>query len=164
MEHSLRRSIGFRMRISTTRIEPNQEEFGYVRKRDESRFGFIPFDFIKKVGVQYVRSTDGNVTIPMVANSKGYVTATWVSGTSGYRKWSDGYIEQWGQTSTGKTVSLHTAFSNSNYAVLGTRTTTTGSEVSLCFYSRTTTSFYANSVWVGSGYSNTSCTWFASGY
>lgn len=111
-----------------------------------------------------VAGTDGNVTIPMVANSKGYVTATWVSGTSGYRKWSDGYIEQWGQTSTGKTVSLHTAFSNSNYAVLGTRTTTNGSEVSLCFYSRTTTSFYANSVWVGSGYANTSCTWFASGY
>ena len=120
MEHSLRRSIGFRMRISTTRIEPNQEEFGYVRKRDESRFGFIPFDFIKKVGVQYVRSTDGNVTL-----GKGvYITQTWKSGTSWYRVWSDGYIEQGGFTTTSNAVSLPKPFTTTNYTANATLVTT----------------------------------------
>lgn len=29
---------------------------------------------------------------------KAYITETWVSGTSGYRIWSDGFIEQWGKS------------------------------------------------------------------
>lgn len=95
---------------------------------------------------------------------KAYVTQTWRSGNNGYRKWSDGYIEQWGWSGTGKTVSLHTAFKGTNYGVTGTRSSTAGSEVSLVFTSRTTTSFYANSVWVGSEYSYTECFWYAYGY
>ena len=57
------------------------------------------------------------------ATPKAYITETYVSGTSGYRKWSDGFIEQWGEmdnVSSGITpanISLHTPFSNTNYYV-----------------------------------------------
>lgn len=50
-----------------------------------------------------------------------YITQTWSNGTSWYRKYSDGFIEQGGITAysgTGtKRVSLQTAFSSANYIV-----------------------------------------------
>ena len=46
---------------------------------------------------------------------------SWISGTSGYRKYSDGFIEQWGKTSTSSrettTVTLHTAMTTMTYNV-----------------------------------------------
>lgn len=57
------------------------------------------------------------------ASPKAYVTKTWVSGTSGYRVWSDGYKEQWGIYRQGvgsnrnAKITLHLAFSNSNYNI-----------------------------------------------
>ena len=100
--------------------------------------------------------SDGNVSIPMVANSKGYVTATWKSGTSGYRKWSDGYIEQWGRVSTSTTVTLNTAFSNANYGLVIAQSgapNTWSTNVS----SLTATTFYIGNVY-SAGF------WYACGY
>ena len=65
----------------------------------------------------------GKPSIP--ATPKAYVTETWKSGTSWYRKWSDGWIEQgtvatvsvWTGGSDG-TVTLPKAFSNTNYSVV----------------------------------------------
>lgn len=57
------------------------------------------------------------------ASPMAYVTKTWVSGTSGYRVWSDGYKEQWGIYRQGvgsdrnAKITLHLAFSNSNYNI-----------------------------------------------
>ena len=56
-------------------------------------------------------------TIP--ATPKAYVTETWSSGTSWYRKYSDGWIEQGGRI-TSTTTSFFTfpkAFTNKNYTV-----------------------------------------------
>ncbi len=65
-------------------------------------------------------------TIP--ATPKAYVTETWSSGTSWYRKWSDGWIEQGGKiTATGYqkvAITLTVAFSNTNYTVLIGESTT----------------------------------------
>lgn len=48
---------------------------------------------------------------------------TYISGTSGYRIWSDGYCEQWGiipqQTSGNYTVSFLKTFKDTNYIVTG---------------------------------------------
>lgn len=50
-----------------------------------------------------------------------YITETWINGTSWYRKYSDGFIEQGGITTYLKTgfqnVTLPTAFSSTNYIV-----------------------------------------------
>ena len=43
-----------------------------------------------------------------------YITAAWASGTSWYRKYSDGWVEQGGH-GTGGTCTFNTAFSNINY-------------------------------------------------
>lgn len=57
------------------------------------------------------------------ASPKAYLTETWVSGTSGYRVWSDGYKEQWGIYRQGggdnrtATITLPIAFSNDNYNI-----------------------------------------------
>ena len=54
--------------------------------------------------------------------AKAYITETWSSGTSWYRKYSDGWIEQSGvhtntalSDGTQITISFHLAFSNTNY-------------------------------------------------
>lgn len=47
-----------------------------------------------------------------------HITTTWHSGTSWYRKWSDGWIEQGGRITTkAPTISFHTAFKDTNYTI-----------------------------------------------
>ena len=50
---------------------------------------------------------------------KGFVTETYISGTSWYRVWSDGWIEQGGcwTGSTGTTVTLLKAFRDTNWTL-----------------------------------------------
>ena len=63
----------------------------------------------------------GSITVPTGAGAKVYVTETYQNGTSWYRKYSDGWIEQGGRficSSTGNaTITLIKAMSNSNYNV-----------------------------------------------
>ena len=55
--------------------------------------------------------TSGNVTA--------YITKTYVNGTSGYRIWSDGYCEQWGQNSgaTNAETALLKQYSDTTYNI-----------------------------------------------
>lgn len=60
-------------------------------------------------------------SIPATPNA--YVTKTWSSGSNGYRKWSDGFIEQWGEGTetsafTWFTRTLPTKFSTTTYKVM----------------------------------------------
>lgn len=90
-----------------------------------------------------------------------YITETWVSGTSGYRIYSDGFIEQWGKcTSRNITVTFPLAFSNTNYTLVGGLIPgdPTQSYQHLNFKSQTATSFYFQS------YDNYTCKWYACGY
>lgn len=54
---------------------------------------------------------------------KAYVTETWYSGTSWYRKWSDGFIEQGGVATVSKNyhapVTFPYPFSNTSYSISG---------------------------------------------
>ena len=74
---------------------------------------------------------------------KAYITETWVSGTSGYRIWSDGFIEQWGKIHLSGEASYHTltfkkAFKNTNYNV---QTASWGiTDRHACMKNKTTTS------------------------
>ena len=101
--------------------------------------------------------SDGNVSIPMVANSKGYVTATWRSGNNGYRKWSDGYIEQWGRITANGNITFPTSFTTTNYNVTMSDYPNNDTWNSGCS-SLTTTGMYINKA------NNGGCMWFACGY
>ena len=62
----------------------------------------------------------GDATWQTIAsvNTKAYITETWSSGASWYRKWSNGWIEQGGQVSPSAedtTWTFHKAFKNTNY-------------------------------------------------
>ena len=95
---------------------------------------------------------------------KAFVTATYVSGTTGYRKYSDGYIEQWGfvypKTSASVTVTYPTAFTTTNYNIQISEHWSGNHAENIKQGSRTTSSFILNS---GSG-SNFGVFWRACGY
>lgn len=98
--------------------------------------------------------TNGDVTA--------YVTETYVNGTSGYRLYSDKYIEQWGRNTRGNTtVTLLKAFKDTNYQIQialdygGGTPTWEEMTMSLTGNDRTTTTFRCgtrNGDWVAKGY------------
>jgi hypothetical protein len=54
-----------------------------------------------------------------------YVVSTYVDGTEGYRVWSDGYCEQWGQVTANKSgveVTLLKPYPDTNYNAQATPT------------------------------------------
>ena len=73
-------------------------------------------------GKNIVRTIDGK-TADVLGNinlNHIYVKETWKSGTSWYRVWSDGYIEQGGRVTTANTsgtVTYSLSFSNTNYTL-----------------------------------------------
>lgn len=85
------------------------------------------------------------------------VTQNYVSGTSWYRVWSDGWIEQGGykgSTSAGSTVKLLKNFSNTNYTLVATVTSTGNHTCPIS--SRTVSSFVA--------FQDFPVSWYACGY
>ncbi len=82
----------------------------------------------------------GNVSVP-------YVTESYMNGTSWYRKWSDGRIEQGGHVSDDvqpATISLLIPFTSTNYQVFSNCTATGNSAVTgrnYIAYNKTTTQF-----------------------
>lgn len=67
--------------------------------------------------VNAVQAQVGEIPTP-----KAYVTETHVSGTQGYRVWSDGFIEQWGTVTVpgenfNKTLTFQKPFKNANYNI-----------------------------------------------
>lgn len=79
-----------------------------------------------KVAVSAVTSTElgylDGVTSKIQTQLNAKPTCTyWKSGASWYRKYSDGFIEQGGKSNavqSGTIITLHTAFSNTNYTIL----------------------------------------------
>lgn len=92
-----------------------------------------------------------------------YIVQNYVSGTSWYRVWSDGWIEQGGRVSLGNgaktTISLLKQLSNTNYGALatGSHSSSTGA----CFiFDKTISSF----VLKNSANTSDDTTWYAYGY
>lgn len=98
--------------------------------------------------------------VSAIPKPKAYVTETRVSGTQGYRVWSDGFLEQWGKvTVTGEdnnnTLTFQKPFKNTNYNIQ-----TAGYSISdrhACVMSKTTTSVTIRA-W------NNDNDWYAFGY
>jgi hypothetical protein len=91
---------------------------------------------------------------------KAYVTETHVSGTQGYRVWSDGFIEQWGKvTLSGEnrdnTLTFQKPFKNTNYNIQTTAWRI--SDRHACVRSKTATSVTIRA-W------NNDNEWYAFGY
>lgn len=98
--------------------------------------------------------------IDKLPKPKAYVTRTYVSGTQGYRVWSDGFIEQWGKVyiqgeNSDNTLTFQKPFRNTNYNIQ-----TAGWAISdrhACVVSKTTTSvtlkaWHNDNDWYAFGY------------
>ena len=101
------------------------------------------------------------------ATPKVYVTATWNSGSSWYRVWSDGWKEQGGHVNVAiystVTVTLHLSMSNTNYTIL--EGSQGGSESTMRINTgQTTTSFSLSRHYTGNAKGNGSAYWYVCGY
>jgi hypothetical protein len=94
------------------------------------------------------------------------IIETYRNGTNWYRIWSDGWIEQGGQTNqTAETITLHKEMADTNYSVSVTckrGTAPVSGEGDTCGYASSTTQIYTNSgatgygvYWEVKGYMNT---------
>lgn len=101
----------------------------------------------------------------------GVILASYTSGTSWYRKWSDGWIEQGGEgVASGYPSNAHvnnfvTPFSNTNYTIVCTKLNS-GTSAAIAVGRKTTTTFKMSCQGQGgSGFSAASdITWYACGY
>lgn len=93
---------------------------------------------------------------------KAHITTTWNSGTSWYRKWSDGWIEQGGRiTKSTTTISFHTAFKNTNYTITVSQNGTSSAYVSrVAISARATSNFTIQNI----ENAMLPFSWFACGY
>ena len=128
--------------------------------------------FVKSDGrngyFEFPRCTTAATTTSTAANDKvAVVVQNYSSGTSWYRVWSDGWIEQGGQYGSWSnnpqlTISLNKAFTQTNYAVsvFSFGTTQDAYTGQLSFVSRTTSSFVVNTCTNDRG----GISWIAMGY
>ena len=121
--------------------KPDNSGWGATLRIETLADGQFIFDFPKCI-------TKATTTSSASSSRVAVVVQNYASGTSWYRVWSDGWIEQGGtlSTTTNKTVTFLKAFSNTNYNL--TWATTTGSYASDSKYwnggrvsSKTTTNF-----------------------
>ena len=97
-----------------------------------------------------------------------YITKTWRSGASWYRKWSDGFLEQGGFSNSpygqSTTVTLIKPLTTTNYTILLGGVGGRESSVRVQPDNQTTTSFQTQRYYSGSGQGSGSLYWEALGY
>ena len=110
--------------------------------------------------------SDGNVSIK-TGGGDHYVTSAWHSGHNGYRRWNDGYIEQWGFVNKGgnnKTITFHINFTVAppivNFIEIINANTNSESSGHWVKPTPSTTSFVTQS----NMYGGNPTLWFACGY
>ena len=116
-----------------------------------------------KVGDGLSITEDG--TLSASGDVKSYVVETYVNGTSGYRLYSDKYIEQWGSSSVlasdaTQTITLLKTMANTNYRVLIDRLSTNNYTPQAT--TRTTTTFLIQNN--GTATSSSALLWTVFGY
>ena len=113
-----------------------------------------------KQALQKVTALESRVGALEGGKPKASIVETWHSGSSWYRKYSDGWIEQGGDVGDNRTINLHKPYKNTSYTVVGTgkRSSTVGSYENFDIQTKRTTSF----VWIGQN--PTGALWFACGY
>lgn len=112
----------------------------FPRKPDNSGWGYA-----LQVGV-----TKDNVPFLKYANSEvRFVKTTYQNGTSGYRVWSDGYGEQWGEITatknTNTTVTFLKTFKDTNYNVQVTAIYSSADDFIFTALNKTTTTMQIHS-------------------
>ena len=99
---------------------------------------------------------------------KAYITETFKSGTSWYRKWSDGFIEQGGYVDSPYAVTikvtLHVNFSDTNYTVVLGVAGGSESTARVELDGKTTSYFSSRRYYSGSGQGSGKLYWEAKGY
>lgn len=141
-------------RSATVQPEPHEWVMCVVAYGVATNVGSVDIQNVMSA-VNAVQAQVGEIPTP-----KAYVTKTYVSGTQGYRVWSDGFIEQWGKVTvpgedSNKTLTFQKPFKNTNYNIQ-----TAGWRISdrhACVMSKTTTSVTIRS-W------NNDNDWYAFGY
>ena len=115
--------------------------------------------------VAQVQASVSAVEAKPILNAKAYTTETWSKGTSWYRKYSDGWIEQGGgytkERDTNITVTFPVAFKDTNYTISTVQySRLPNSDAPICdFTFKTNTGFAHNYPSWGS-----KIDWFACGY
>ena len=144
-------------------------QIGMRNKADRTQFYCDGNNFSKR----YVDNTNDGEFTEWVQQNKAVLTDSYKSGVKWYRKYSDGWIEQGGHgTTTGtngnlQTITLHTAFSNTNYSVQMSELITSNTNAERLFqvYNKTTTSFQLRCSYTGGTVStNPTPVWRAYGY
>ena len=100
-------------------------------------------------------------------NNIPHIVETYVNGTSWYRVYSDGWIEQGGYVtssgSQGKTVNMLKSFNNTNYTVVGSCEGNGTEGYSPTFLNKTNSTFLWRTFNSGQGYDKNG-SWYACGY
>ena len=142
--------------VASTTVQPESHEWimCVVAYGVATNVGSVDIQNVMSA-VNAVQAQVGGIPTP-----KAYVTETHVSGTQGYRVWSDGFIEQWGKVTvpgenSNKTLTFQKPFKNANYNIQ-----TAGWSISdrhACVMSKTATSVTIRA-W------NNDSDWYAFGY
>lgn len=114
--------------------------------------------------VAQVQASVSVVEAKPILNAKAYITETWSNGTSWYRKYSDGWIEQGGEFAkprdTNGTTTFPVAFTNTNYTISTSQYARREGDIPVCDFTQKFTTMIAHN------YNSWGCSWgwFACGY
>lgn len=110
-------------------------------------------------------TTNATTSSTASVDAPAYVVQNYKSGTSWYRIWSDGWIEQGGYCGGTKTVTFLKAYKDTNYTIsLGIyRNNVTNDYAVIYCYGKSTTGMNLIHVWNG-GSGNPSTFWYCAGY
>ena len=151
-------------RSSTVQPESNEWMICVVVAGQATNIGSVDVGNVMSAVAQVQESVSAVEAKPIL-NAKAYITETWSNGTSWYRKYSDGWIEQGGEYTkkhdTNITVTFPVAFKDTNYTISTSHSSRlTSSEAVVCdFTGKTNTGFAHNYASWGSKVG-----WYASGY
>ena len=115
--------------------------------------------------VAQVQALVGAIEAKPILNAKTYITETWSLGTSWYRKYSDGWIEQGGEYTKERdvdiTVTFPVAFRDTNYTITVSHySRLTSHETPVCDFTFKTNTGFAHNYGSWGGKKG----WFACGY
>lgn len=120
---------------------------------------------IDSVNDDLLEIIDGLTKRIQTLESQKHIVETWQSGTSWYRIWSDGWIEQGGKltpASGGQNVNLYKKYTTTNYGVQATNCDSANTRGAQAWVvDASTIKVRATS---GTSASSTPCCWYAYGY
>lgn len=147
---------------STVQPESNEWMICVVVAGQATNIGSVDVGNVMSAVAQ-VQASVSTVEAKPILNAKAYITEAWSNGTSWYRKYSDGWIEQGGEYTkkrdTNITVTFPVAFKDTNYTISTSQySRLTSSEAPVCdFAVKTNTGFAHNYASWGSKVGWTAC-------